>query len=200
MLPHDFLTWRLCGTHVTDRGDASGTGWWDPHAGNYRLDLLELVDGRGDWVTRLPTVLGPSEQAGVITSAAADATGLRRGTPVGPGTGDNMAAALGLGLGPGDFALSLGTSGTVYACSTAPTADASGAVAGFADATGAFLPLVCTLNATKVTDSVARWLAMDRDALAAGSARDVDRHLPRPGFAGRQSAQREVVAGQLVHR
>ncbi len=169
MLPHDFLTWRLSGAHVTDRGDASGTGWWDPHVGEYRPDLLELVDGRGDWQSRLPTVLGPSEPAGTVTSAAADATGLRRGTPVGPGTGDNMAAALGLGLRPGDLALSLGTSGTVYARSTTPTADASGAVAGFADATGSFLPLVCTLNATKVTDAVARWLAMDRDALAAAA-------------------------------
>ena len=66
-----------------------------------------------------------------------------------------MAAALALGLQPGDVAISLGTSGTVYAVSETPTADPTGAVAGFADATGRFLPLVCTLNATKVTDTVA---------------------------------------------
>ncbi len=77
-----------------------------------------------------------------------------------------MAAALGLGLAPGDAALSLGTSGVVYAASPTPTADPSGAVAGFADATGGFLPLVCTLNATKVTDTVAGWLGMDHGAFA----------------------------------
>ena len=79
----------------------------------------------------------------------------------GPGTGDNMAAALGLGLQPGDLAVSIGTSGTVFAVATEPTADPSGAVAGFADADGQFLPLVCTLNAAKVTDSFARLLGVD---------------------------------------
>jgi xylulokinase len=77
-----------------------------------------------------------------------------------------MAAALGLALAPGDVAVSLGTSGTVYAVSARPTADPSGAVAGFADATGRFLPLVCTLNATKVTDTVAGWLGTDAPGLA----------------------------------
>ena len=82
---------------------------------------------------------------------------------VGPGTGDNMGAALGLGLQEGDVAISLGTSGTVFAVAGTPTSDASGAVAGFADATGRFLPLACTLNATKVTDAMARLLGRSRD-------------------------------------
>ena len=85
---------------------------------------------------------------------------------MGPGTGDNMAAALGLGLRTGDLALSLGTSGTVYAVSPVGTADPSGLVAGFADAAGAFLPLVCTLNATKVTDTVAAWMGTDAPGLS----------------------------------
>jgi xylulokinase len=80
-----------------------------------------------------------------------------------------MAAALGLGLTTGDVALSLGTSGVVYAASPTPTADPSGAVAGFADATGGYLPLVCTLNATKVTDTVAGWLGMDHETFAAAA-------------------------------
>ncbi len=166
MLPHDWLTWRLTGAHVTDRGDASGTGWWDPAAGDYRPDLLTLVDGSDDWVERLPRVLGPFEPAGTVTDEAAAELRLREETIVGPGTGDNMAAALGLGLASGDVVISLGTSGTVFARSETPTADPTGAVAGFADATGRFLPLVCTLNATKVTDTVARWLGVDHDALA----------------------------------
>ncbi|RMH81971.1 MAG: xylulose kinase, partial [Actinomyces sp.] len=160
MLPHDWLTWRLTGAHVTDRGDASGTGWWDPRTGRYREDLLDLVGGRSGagWVAALPRVLDPVASAGVVTAEAAAATGLPAGIPVGPGTGDNMAAALGLGLGPGDLAVSLGTSGTVYAVATEPVVDPSGLVAGFADAAGGFLPLVCTLNATRVTDTVAAWL------------------------------------------
>ena len=78
-----------------------------------------------------------------------------------------MAAALGVGLAPGDVAVSIGTSGTVFTVSDAPTTDATGAVAGFADATGRFLPLVCTLNATKVTDAIARLLGVDLAALDA---------------------------------
>lgn len=166
VLPHDYLTLRLCGEAVTDRGDASGTGWFDPVAGEYRPDLLALVGGRDDWLDLLPTVLGPWEPAGSLLPEAADALGLPPGIVVGPGTGDNMAAALGLGLTGGDVAMSLGTSGTVYAVSPTPTHDESGIVAGFCDAAGGHLPLVCTLNATKVTDTVSRWLDVDRDELA----------------------------------
>ena len=110
-------------------------------------------------------MLGPTEVLGTVTGEAAAALGVPEGIPVGPGSGDNMAAALGLGLTTGDVALSLGTSGVVYAASPTPTADPSGAVAGFADATGGYLPLVCTLNATKVTDTVAGWLGMDHETL-----------------------------------
>lgn len=164
-LPHDWLTHRLTGAWTTDRGDASGTGWWSPAHGAYRNDLLDLVDPDVDWVDALPEVLGPHDVAGEWSRAAG-------GAVVAAGTGDNMAAALGLGLRPGDLALSLGTSGTAFTVSEAPTGDPTGAVAGFADATGRFLPLVCTLNATKVTDTVARLLGvtaaeLDRLALAA---------------------------------
>ncbi len=167
MLPHDYLTWRLTGNHVTDRGDASGTGWFDPVAGDYVGELMAAaVDEADRWLAMLPRVLGPNETAGELGSAVAGALGLPRGVSVGPGTGDNMAAALGLGLSPGDVAMSLGTSGTVYAVSATATHDASGAVAGFADAAGGYLPLVCTLNATKVTDTVAAWLGTDAAGLA----------------------------------
>ena len=155
VLPHDWITSQLTGRLTTDRGDASGTGYWSAATGTYRDDLLAIVDDR-DWSTVVPTVLGPTEAAGEW-----------RGAVVGPGTGDNMAGALGVGLRPGDVAISIGTSGTVYAVSDTPTADPSGIVAGFADATGRHLPLVCTLNATKVTDAVARLLGVDHDGLDA---------------------------------
>ncbi|MEL7207076.1 MAG: FGGY family carbohydrate kinase, partial [Actinomycetota bacterium] len=157
MLPHDHLTWRLCGRHVSDPGDASGTGWFDPVSGTHRTELLATaVRDPEAWLPRLPTVLASTDAAGSLVASAAGELGLPEGIPVAAGTGDNMAAAVGLGLAAGDVVISLGTSGTVYAVSDRPTADPTGAVAGFADATGRHLPLVCTLNATRVTDAVAR--------------------------------------------
>ena len=187
-LPHDWLTAQLTGAHTTDRGDASGTGWWSPSEERYRHDLLALVDEDRAWDGALPRVLGPSETAGEWD-----------GIPVGPGTGDNMAAALGLGLRPGDLALSLGTSGTAYCVSDGPTADETGAVAGFADATGRYLPLVCTLNATKVTDAVARLLGVDAegfDALAlAGHAGDL---VVVPHLDGERTPNRPHATGTIT--
>jgi xylulokinase len=151
LLPHDWLTLQLTGELVTDRGDASGTGYWSPARGCYVADALALVELEP---AVGPTVLEPGAVAGMHDDVV-----------VACGTGDNMGAALGLGLRDGDVAISLGTSGTVFAVSRRPTADATGAVAGFADATGRFLPLVCTLNATKVIDTVARWLGRTRDDL-----------------------------------
>jgi len=156
VLPHDWLTWQLAGRAgepVTDRGDASGTGYWSPGTGGYRLDLLELALGR---VVDLPRVLGPAEPAGHTPAGAV----------LGPGTGDNMAAALGVGAGLGDVVVSLGTSGTASAVRDAPTADPTGTVAGFADATGRFLPLVCTLNAARVLAAAASLLGTDVDGLS----------------------------------
>ena len=193
-LPHDWLTWKLGAELVTDRGDASGTGYFSPATGDYRFDLLGIVDGDVDWSERLPRVLGPAEVAGKTGAFGADAL-------LAPGTGDNMAAALALALEPGDVAVSLGTSGTVYAVSDTPTADASGAVAGFADATGRFLPLVCTLNATKVTDAFARWLGVDHaglDALAAASAPGANGTVVVPYFAGERTPNRPDASGTIA--
>ena len=153
MLFRSYLTMQLSGAFVTDRGDASGTGYWSPHTDTWDLELLALVDAERDWSSALPRVCAPLEALPVRASTAT----------IAPGTGDNMAAALGLGLRPGSTAVSIGTSGTVFTVSPTPTFDASGAVAGFADATGAFLPLVCTLNATKVTDAVRGWIGASHD-------------------------------------
>jgi xylulokinase len=143
---------------VTDRGDASGTGYFSPATGEYRHDLLAAALGH-DAV--LPRVLAPAESAG---------TALLPGLPgdvlIGPGTGDNMAAALALGAGPGDVIVSVGTSGVVSAVTETPVVDPSGAVAGFADATGRYLPLIATLNAARVLDATARILGVDLDGLS----------------------------------
>jgi xylulokinase len=179
-VPHDWLTLRMCGRLVTDRGDASGTGWWSPFDERYREDLLALIDGTRDWRASLPHVLGPLEGAGPLEPDSAQDLGLgtSAGAVVAPGTGDNMGAALGLGLSAGDVVVSIGTSGTVYARSPRCTSDATGAVGGFADATGEFLPLACTLNATKVTDAFERLLGMQRPAFEAAAM------AQRPGAGG----------------
>lgn len=163
-LPHDYLTERLCGRAVTDRGDASGTGWWSTATGTYERDVLALPAVELDEAL-LPEVAGPRETVGTVREAAAAELGLSTDVRVGPGTGDNMGAALGLGLRPGEPVISLGTSGTAYLVSPTRTADPSGVVAGFADATGAFLPLGCVLNCTLAVDRVAGWFGIDRDAV-----------------------------------
>lgn len=160
LLPHDWLTFRLTGQLTTDRGDASGTGYWSPATQTWSTGLLNLIDGGRDWTMCLPKICEPTEAAGTLLGWVAEELGLPANVIVGPGSGDNMAAALGIGLKPGDVALSLGTSGTVYAVSSSPTADESGCVAGFADASGNYLPLVCTLNATKVSDFAMRMLGV----------------------------------------
>jgi xylulokinase len=171
-LPHDWLTWRLRGYGpagesplgpvldelTTDRSDASGTSYWSPASGDYDRELLVAALGH-DAV--LPRVVGPGETAGTT----AEAPGIPSGLPVGAGAGDNAGAALGLGAEPGDVVVSIGTSGTVFAVTDSPTADPTGTVAGFADASGAFLPLVATLNAARILDATAALLGVDHDEL-----------------------------------
>lgn len=161
-LPHDYLTERLTGEAVTDRGDASGTAWWSTETESYSAQVLGLASIDLP-IEKLPRVLEPTEAAGEVTPCAAEATGLPVGALVGPGTGDNMAAALGLGLRAGTPVVSLGTSGTAYVVSTTRTVDSTGDIAGFADASGRFLPLACTLNCTLAVDQIAEWLGLGRD-------------------------------------
>jgi xylulokinase len=156
-LPHDWLTWRLSGSRdiadlTTDRSDASGTGYFDPTSDRYRRDLVELALGR---VPLLPTVAAPNQ---VIGSTAPEPVGVA--ATIGPGMGDNASAALALGAEPGTAIVSLGTSGVVSVCSATPTKDPSGLVAGFADALGGHLPLVCTLNGAPVLSTVADLLGV----------------------------------------
>ncbi|MET0728930.1 MAG: xylulokinase [Acidimicrobiales bacterium] len=165
-LPHDWLTWRLRGFGpaddsplgpvldelTTDRSDASGTAYWSAISGEYDLDLFDRALGHS---AVLPRVLGPGEQAGTTPA----------GIVVGPGAGDNAGAALGLGAASGDVVVSIGTSGTVFAVTESPAQDASGTVAGFADASGLYLPLIATLNAARILDAVAGLLGVDHDEL-----------------------------------
>src|SRR3954452_17259278 len=157
-LPHDWLTWKLSGSTDladlrTDRSDASGTLYWSAATNEYRLDLLELGFCRA---IRIPEGLGPTGIAGHLPS----------GAPLGPGAGDNAAAALGTIALPGDVIVSIGTSGTVFVSSDVAPNDPSGTVASSADTTGRFLPIVVTLNAARVLDAATRLLRVDHQELS----------------------------------
>lgn len=159
-LPHDWLSWRIRGGFeavgleglCTDRSDASGTGYMDRADAVYRREILaqalriSLEEAEG---IILPKICEPMEAMGCGDLAQGWGE-----IAIGPGCGDNAGAALGVGLGVGQALLSLGTSGVVAVVSETPVEDPSGQVAGFADASGHWLPLACTLNASRILDAI----------------------------------------------
>jgi xylulokinase len=191
-LPHDWLTWKLAGAHGlgalrTDRSDASGTLYWSADTNLYRPDLLELGFGRE---LTVPEVLGPTGIAG----------SLPHGAPLGPGAGDNAAAGLGAGAQPGDVVVSIGTSGTVFVSSDVAPKDPSGTVAGFADTTGRFLPIVVTLNAARVLDAAGRMLGVDHEELsrlALSAPAGADGLVLIPYLEGERTPNRPNATGAL---
>ena len=173
LLPHDYLTFWLTGEKVTDRSEASGTGYFDAVEGQWIPSYLEVAAGSRDWAAKLPTVLGPTDAAGRVLPARAALLGIGDDVVVGAGGGDQHAAYLGLGLTDGDQYFSIGTSGVVATSSRGPVFDTTGAVDGVADMTGGYLPLMSTLNAARVVDRAAVLLGTDLAgiselALAAG--------------------------------
>ena len=191
-LPHDWLSWQLQGGKdfsklFTDRSDASGTGYFDPTSSTYRRDILAkaLLSDREIYI---PTIIAPSTFGGVTTA----------GIPIAAGAGDNAGAALGVQAQPGDVVISLGTSGTAFAVSTTPTHDPSGAVAGFADASGRYLPLVCTLNAARIFDAATTILGKSHDevgALALTSVPGAHGLTLLPYFEGERTPNRPDATG-----
>ncbi|GMU78867.1 MAG: xylulokinase [Acidimicrobiia bacterium] len=150
LLPHDYLTHRMVRRFVTDRGDASTTGYWSPRENRWRPDVLRVVDDTVDWGRCLPEVLGPSEPAGD-----------REGVLVAAGTGSQQAAALGVGMRPGDVVLALDRSGICFAARERLTEDPTGRVADRADAAGRFLPTTRTFRARDVMETMAAQVGLD---------------------------------------
>jgi xylulokinase len=195
-LPHDWLSWQIqhtkgdaldFGKLFTDRSEASGTGYFDPTTSQYRRDILAKVL-RTDREIHLPKVISPAQFGGTMPS----------GIPIAPGAGDNAAAAIGIQAQAGDVVVSLGTSGTAFAVSDTPTHDASGQVAGFADATGRFLPLVCTLNAARILDAATRILGKTHDevgALALSAKPGANGLSLLPYFEGERTPNRPNATG-----
>ncbi len=201
LLPPGYLTYRLTGAFVTDRSEGSGTGYMEVASSAWDVGILDLVDAAVDWEPRLPRIAGPIEVVGRVTASAAAATGFPEGALVGPGANDQPVSALALGVTGNDVIFSLGTSGTVSAQSAGPVVDPSGAVQCVADAAGAYRPLVCTLNATKVSDAVARILGVDYGELARlalAAAPRVDRPILLPYFDGERTPDRPAAGGVLA--
>lgn len=177
-LPHDWLSWRIAGYGpqenavdgkkalarlITDRSDASGTGYFDPASNKYKPELLELALGRSD--VQLPRVLDPRE-AGLVADPSIAGKNVTGGCIIAPGGGDNAMASFGLSMVPGDVSISLGTSGVAAAVSDTEVYDMTGALNGFADVTGRYLPLACTINASRILDAGCNALGVDYDELA----------------------------------
>jgi len=190
-LPHDWLTWRLRGSPAdatTDRGDASGTGYWSTVTGEYRPDLLEMAFGRA---LEVPRVAEPGEVVGHTPD----------GLAVSAGTGDNAGAALAIGPAEGEVVISIGTSGAVFTGHDRPSTDASGLVAGFADARGGYLPLLATLNAARVLGVGAALLGVDPsgfDELARAASPGADGLVLLPYLDGERTPDRPDAQGRYV--
>ncbi|MGN8050930.1 xylulokinase [Curtobacterium sp. 22159] len=224
-LPHDWLSWRLRGygpadqsphgpdldALATDASDASGTAYWDPVRREYDPDLFTLALGRpmrvaetgDDDAVIVPRVVDPDEPMGTLDVDVPLPHGVVAplGLVIGPGLGDNAGAALGLGLGPGDVAVSLGTSGTVFGVTDAEVRDPSGTVAGFADGTGSRLPIVTTLNAARVLEVIGGLLGADHDQLgelALQAPAGADGLVLVPYFVGERTPNRPDATASLT--
>lgn len=189
--PHDWLVWQLLGRpsrRTTDRGAASGTGYWSAGTGSYRPDLVELALGQQ---ATLPEVLAPSDVAGTTPE----------GLLISAGTGETMAAAFGLGVGVGDAVVSLGASGSVMAVHHEALPDPTGIITSFADATGMHLPVVHTLNAVRALRGSAEMLGLESleelSALALKSTPGASGLVLLPYLEGERTPHLPHTAGTL---
>ena len=162
LLPKDYVRLQLTGTRALDKADGSGTGLFDLAARDWSSEVLAALDLDPGLLP--PTFEGP-DVTGTVTAAAAEATGLRAGTPVVAGGGDQAANAVGVGaIDAGVAALSLGTSGVVFAATDRPVVEPRGRVHAFCHA------LPGRWHLMSVMLSAAGSLRWFRDALAPGVA------------------------------
>ena len=194
-LPHDWLSWKLSGSTsikeiFTDRSDASGTGYFNPVTSAYLPDVFKKVL-RSDQAVELPRIIS-NREFGATTKS-----GLR----IGAGAGDNAGAGFGIQAQEGDVVVSLGTSGTAFAISSTSTHDSSGTIAGFASASGEFLPLVCTLNAARILDAASKILGVTHERLgelALSAPAGANGLTLLPYFEGERTPNRPEATGVLA--
>ncbi|WP_368564234.1 xylulokinase [Pseudoxanthomonas sp. UTMC 1351] len=156
LLPHDYLNFWLTGERFMEYGDASGTGWLDVRTRQWSKELLHAIDPQRDLSQCLPPLVELGTTFALLPNVA-DELGLPPGIRVAVGGGDNMMAAIGTGaVVPGRLSMSLGTSGTLFAYSDTPVIDTDGAWAAFCSSSGGWLPLICTMNCTVATETIAQ--------------------------------------------
>lgn len=164
LLPHDYVNFLLTGKKLMEAGDASGSGAFDPEQRCYDEQILEWLDPKARRL--FPELVAANAPAGKVSAAGAKLFGLPEGIWVSPGGGDNMMSAIGSGATTaGVTVVSLGTSATVFAYSTTAVVDPEGLIAAFCDSTGAWMPLMCTMNATGVTEEVRSAFGLSHDEI-----------------------------------
>jgi xylulokinase len=132
LLPKDYVRLRLTGEAAMDKADGSGTLLFDLASRGWSKEILDKLEIPAEW---LPSTYEGPETTGRITAAAASETGLREGTPVVAGGGDQAAGAVGAGaVRPGVVALTLGTSGVVFASTEQPLVEPEGRLHAFCHA------------------------------------------------------------------
>eukprot|EP00892_Ulva_mutabilis_P008976 jgi/Ulvmu1/6450/UM003_0080.1 len=200
LLPHDYVNFWLTGTLTMECGDASGSGLFDVHARTHDNDAISRV--LPTLSGAFPDLVGPNESVGAVRAEAAAALGLPAGVAVAPGSGDNMMSALGVGaVAEGDLVVSLGTSGTLFCPADKPVFDKSGQVAPFCDATGKWLPLLCTMNCTQPPEEVRRLFSLplaDITAAAAAAPPGCDGVNFLPYLAGERTPDWPAARGTLL--
>ncbi len=161
-LPHDYINFWLTDRRCMEAGDASGTGYFDIHKRAWSPELVRAVDPSGKLAAALPELIAADQPVGKIRSEIAAEFKLPASVLVSSGGGDNMMAAIGTGnVRPGIVTCSLGTSGTLFAFSDRPVTDPNGELAGFCSSSGGWLPLICTMNVTVVTEEIRQLLGLD---------------------------------------
>jgi xylulokinase len=166
LLPHDYLNYRLTGQKRMECGDASGTALLDVRTRRWCANLIAAIDT--DLMGKLPELMAPDEPAGTLHAELSERWGMPNDVLVSPGGGDNMMSAIGTGnVSDGVVTVSLGTSGTIFAYASLPVVDPRGEIAAFCDSTGAWLPLVCTMNVTVATELTKQLCGFDNAGLEA---------------------------------
>ena len=169
LLPHDYLNVWLTGNYFMEFGDASGTALLDVRKRAWSKDAINAIDpALAGW---LPPLSASRDAAGILKADLAKRYGFTGEVVVSAGGGDNMMGAIGTGnVAPGVVTASFGTSGTIYAYAAKPVVDPQGEIAAFCSSTGGWLPLLCTMNVTTVTEQVRKLFAQDHAALDASVA------------------------------
>ena len=169
LLPHDYVNFWLTGRAVMERGDASGSGWFDPLARAFDEQAMAAIDA--SVASMVPELIDADALVGELQASARAALGLPEGVVVSAGGGDNMMSAIGSGATrDGVVVVSLGTSGTIFTRTEHAVVDPDGLIAPFCSSDGAWMPLLCVMNLTGVTEEVKALTGMDHAALTAAAA------------------------------